>query len=79
MSSALTIRIDDATLGALNRLAEATERPRDWLVTQAIQDYVAQNAWASSKIEGGVTAADAGDFAHPEDAARVRAKFAQAE
>ena len=74
--SALTIRLDDATLGALDRLAEQTDRPRDWLIAQAIEDYVALNAWAVGKIEAGLAAADRGDFASPEEVARVRAKFA---
>jgi len=38
-------------------------------------DYVALNAWAVDKIESGLAAADTGDFASPEEIARVRAKF----
>jgi predicted transcriptional regulator len=79
MTVALTVSVDDATLGALDRLAKTTDRPRDWLVAQAIEDYVALNAWAVSKIEAGLAAAEAGDFASPEEVARVRAKFAAPE
>ncbi len=77
MSAAVTVRLDETTLGALDQLAEKTDRPRDWLVTQAIEDYLALNAWAMAKIETGLAAADAYDFASPEEVARVRAKFAQ--
>lgn len=76
ISAAVTIRLDDATLGALDKLAQQTARPRDWLVSQAIEDYVALNAWTIGKIGTGVAAADAGDFASEQEVARVLAKFA---
>ena len=76
MSAAFTVRLDEATLGALDELAEKTDRSRTWLVTKAIEDYVALNAWQIGKIEAGVAAADQGDFASGEDVARVRTKFA---
>ncbi len=70
MSAAFTVRLDEATLGALDALAEKTERSRTWLVTKAIEDYVALNAWQIGKIEAGVAAADCGDEL------RVRGNFA---
>ena len=76
MSAAFTVRLDEATLGALDELAEKTDRSRSWLVTKAIEDYVALNAWQIGKIEAGVAAADHGDFASDQDVARVRKKFA---
>ncbi|BDV37595.1 hypothetical protein DSM21852_08480 [Methylocystis bryophila] len=76
MSAAFTVRIDEAMLGALDQLAEKTERPRNWLVAKAIEDYLAVNAWQVGKIEAGITAADGGDFASDEELARVRMKFA---
>ncbi len=75
MSAAFTVRLDEATLGALDELAEKTDRSRTWLVTKAIEDYVTLNAWQIGKIEAGVAAADHGDFASDEDVARVRTKF----
>ncbi len=76
MPTSLTLHLNEATLGALDRLAEQTERPRDWLVTQAIEDYDELNSWAIKKIETGVAAANADDFASVSEVARVRAKFA---
>ncbi len=75
MSAAFTVRLDEATLGALDELAEKTDRSRTWLVTKAIEDYVTLNAWQIGKIEAGVAAADHDDFASDEDVARVRTKF----
>jgi len=76
MSDTLTIQLDDMTLSALDRLAEQTERSRTSLISQAVQDYVALNAWQLRKTEAGIEAADRGDFASEADLARVRAKFA---
>lgn len=75
MSAAFTVRLDDATLGALDKLAEKTERSRNWLVAKAIEDYVSVNAWQVGKIEAGLAAADRGDFATDADLARLRKKF----
>ncbi len=75
MSAAFTVRVDEATLGALDQLAEKTDRSRTWLITRAIEDYVALNAWQIGKIEAGIAAADDGDFASEHDVARVRKKF----
>ncbi len=76
MSAAFTIRLDETTLGEFNKLAEKTERSRNWLVAKAVEDYVARNAWRIDKIEGGLAAADRGDFASENEVARVRKKFA---
>ena len=75
MTAAFTLRLDDATLDALDRLAEKTERSRSWLATKAIEDYVALNAWQIGKIEAGIAAADRADFAGDDDVARVVAKY----
>lgn len=76
LSAAFTIRLEETTLVALDRLAEQTERSRNWLVAKAVEDYLALNAWQIEKIETGVAAADRGDFASEAELARVREKFA---
>jgi predicted transcriptional regulator len=76
MPAAFTVRLDEATLGALDRLADQTERLRSWLVTKAIEDYVALNSWQIGKIEAGIAAADRGELASDDEVARVRKKFA---
>jgi predicted transcriptional regulator len=73
--SALTVKLDANTLGALDRLAQKTDRTRDWLVAKAIEDYVALNAWQIDKIEQVIEAADRGDFASDEELMRIREKF----
>ena len=76
MTAAFTLRLNEATLDALDRLAEKTERSRSWLATKAIEDYVALNAWQIGKIEAGIAAADRGDFASDDDVERVAGKYA---
>ena len=76
MTAAFTLRLDEATLEALDQLAEKTERSRSWLATKAIEDYVALNAWQIGKIEAGIAAADRGDFASDDDVESVVGKYA---
>ena len=76
MSAAFTVRLEETVLGALDQLAEKTDRSRNWLVAKAVEDYVALNAWQVGKIEAGIGAADHADFATDDEVARVRRKFA---
>ncbi len=75
MTEAFTLRLSEATLNALDRLAGRTERSRSWLATKAIEDYIALNAWQIDKIEAGIAAADRGEFANVTDVARVAGKY----
>ena len=75
MTAAFTLRLDDETLKALDRLAEKTDRSRSWLAARAIEDYIALNAWQIEKIEAGIAAADRGDFADDREVARVLEKY----
>jgi predicted transcriptional regulator len=75
MTAAFTLRIDEATLEALDRLAEKTDRSRSWLAARAIEEYIALNAWQMAKTEPGIVAADSGDFAGEDDVARVLGKY----
>jgi predicted transcriptional regulator len=76
MSAAFTVRLEEATLSALDQLAGKTDRSRNWLVVRAIEDFVALNGWQLKKIEAGIAAADRGEFASDEELARVKSKFA---
>ena len=75
MTAAFTLRIDEATLEALDQLARKTDRSRSWLAARAIEEYISLNAWQITKIEAGIGAADRGDFADEQDVARVLAKY----
>lgn len=74
-TTAFTVRLDKDAVAALDALAASTERSRNWLVASAIQEYVAQNQWQIARIEDGLRAADAGDFATEVSVARVFGKY----
>jgi predicted transcriptional regulator len=76
MTIPFTVRLEDSTLEALDHLAGKTERSRNWLVSKAVEDYVALNTWQLDRIEAGIAAADKGHFASDREVARVRNKFA---
>lgn len=73
--SAVTVRLDDDTANALDRLAESLDRSPDDVAAQAIREYVALQAWQRAEIESGLAQADADDFVSDADVARVMAKF----
>jgi predicted transcriptional regulator len=76
MPTPFTVRLDEATLNALDHLAEKTDRSRNWLVSRAVEDFVALNAWQIGKIDAGIAAANRGEFASDAELARIRKKFA---
>ena len=75
MPAPFTIRLDDRILSELDRLATQTERSRNWLVSRAVEDFVALNKWQLEKIEAGIAAADRGEFASDEELSSVVEKF----
>ena len=49
--------------------AIAFDRPKAWVIEQAIRDYLAVQAWQLAAIEEGIAAADAGRLVSHEDVA----------
>jgi predicted transcriptional regulator len=77
MTAAFTIRLEDATIEALDRLAERTDRSRSWLAARAVEEYVALNAWQIARIEEGIAAADRDDFASDEEMKLILSRHAR--
>ena len=69
---ATSIRLDEETLAGIAQIAEAQDRPRAWLMAQAIKHYVAQETWAMDQISKGIKAADEGRLI---DHADLKAKW----
>ncbi|MGL4637558.1 MAG: CopG family ribbon-helix-helix protein [Beijerinckiaceae bacterium] len=70
----VTLRIEKPELlDRLDQLAASTDRSRNWLLNRAFEDYLALQEWQIGKIEAGIAAADAGDFASDDE---VEAIFA---
>ena len=54
-------------------IAVALDRPKSWLIEQAIKDFVAVQAWHLAAIDEGIRDADAGRIvSHDDVAAWVR-------
>jgi predicted transcriptional regulator len=69
---ATSVRLDDETLTRVGQMAEAMDRPRAWLMAEAIKQYVAREEWFINEAEKGVKAADEGRLIDHED---VKAKW----
>jgi predicted transcriptional regulator len=62
-STNLSLRLSFDTLAQLDRLARATDRSRNYLIGEAIAQYLEREiAWLDD-IDEGIAAADRGEFA----------------
>jgi predicted transcriptional regulator len=75
VTTAITVRLNEETVAALDRLAERTKRSRSWLASRAVEEYVSLNEWQIARIEDGIAAADRGDFASEEEMAGIWRRF----
>jgi predicted transcriptional regulator len=69
--AAFTVRLDDEKARQLDELASKLDRSRSYLAAQAIDDFLAREAWQIAEIEAGLADADRGEFASVDDLARV--------
>lgn len=60
--SVMSVRLPDEVEQQLWTLAQSTGRTKSWLANQAIQDYLAREAWQVAEVEAALCEADAGDF-----------------
>ena len=56
----VSVRLEPALQEKLGALATALDRPRSWVIEQAVAAYVEQQAWQLAAIDAGIAAADAG-------------------
>ena len=64
---ATSVRLDDETLKRVGQMAEAMDRPRAWLMSHAIKQFVEREEWFINEVEKGIKAADAGLLQDHED------------
>jgi predicted transcriptional regulator len=57
---ATSVRLDDKTLKRVGQMADAMNRPRAWLMAQAIREYVEREEWFIREVEKGLREAEAG-------------------
>lgn len=84
MTVALTLKLDEETLAALDKLALERGEPRDKVVAEALEVFLGLKAawpddeladWQLEQIRQGLEQAERGDFASEEEITRVRGKF----
>ena len=71
----LTVRIPVALQQQLDTVAQAMERSRAWVITQALEHFVAVQAWQVEEIHKALIEADAGDFATAEEIEALNNKY----
>ncbi|MDL2285373.1 CopG family ribbon-helix-helix protein [Desulfovibrio sp. OttesenSCG-928-F07] len=71
----VTARIDEETKKRLEELAQATERSRSWLISDAVKRYVQEESWQVASIKEAIHAADAGEFATEQEVFAAFAKW----
>lgn len=75
-SADFTVRIDVEKQKQLDALANEMNRSIDWLVNQAIEQFLEEQAWQIAEIKKGIEAADRGELIlHAEVMARIAAKI----
>jgi RHH-type rel operon transcriptional repressor/antitoxin RelB len=71
----LTVCIPVALQQQLDTVAQAMERSRAWVITQALEHFVAVQAWQVEAIHKALAEADAGDFATVEEIAALNTTY----
>jgi predicted transcriptional regulator len=62
-SATVSAKLEPSVAKKLDLLAEATARSRSFLVAEAIEAYVKDQAWQIKAIQEGIKEADRGNFA----------------
>jgi predicted transcriptional regulator len=69
-TEAFTIRAETEVVHKLDDLAGSLDRSRNYLVNQAIKEYLETHAWQVEKITQGIAAADRGELIAHDDVMR---------
>jgi predicted transcriptional regulator len=66
-SKVLTLRLEPKLTKQLDKLAEATQRSRSFLIAEAVREYIALNEWQIEETRKALAEADRGEFASVEE------------
>ena len=75
MSTTMTVRLEDDVKDRLDQLAQATQRSRSFLASEAIREFVETNEWQIGEIKAALGEADAGDFASESEVRALAKKW----
>ena len=71
----VTVRLDHEKRAAVDRIAQAVQRDRSFIINEAIDAYLATHRWQVGHIEEGLRQAEAGEFASDEGVAEAFARW----
>ena len=60
MSVTVSIRAEEETLQALDKIAKSLDRNRNWLINEAIKNYLELHQWQIEQVRRGVAEAETG-------------------
>jgi predicted transcriptional regulator len=69
-TEAFTVRAESELVHQLDHLADSLDRSRNYLVNQALKEYLEHHAWQIEKINQGIVAADRGELVAHDDVMR---------
>ena len=69
-TEAFTVRTGPDIVHQLDHMADTLDRSRNYLVNQAIKEYLQDHTWQIEKITQGITAADRGELIDHDDIMR---------
>ena len=74
-SATVSAKLEDSVAKKLDLLAKATDRSRSFLVAEAIETYVKDQAWQIQAIQEGIKEADRGNFATDKEVKKAFKKW----
>jgi len=67
-----SVRLEDDTLARVDDLASALNRPRAWVIKEAVERYLDYEEWFVEQVQAAIKNAEAGNLASEDD---VLARF----
>ena len=74
-SATISAKLEPSVAKKLDLLAKATARSRSFLVAEAIESYVKDQAWQIQAIQQGIKEADRGNFATDKEVKKTFKKW----
>jgi predicted transcriptional regulator len=74
-----SVRLPEDLNKQVTDIAHALDRPRSWVIEQAVKDFVAVQAWHLAAIDEGIRDADAGRVVPHDDVAAWVRSWGQAD
>ena len=74
-STTMTIRLEAELKARLDKLAEATQRSKSFLASEAVREFIEMNEWQIGEIKAAIKEANAGEFASEREVQTVFNKW----